>query len=767
MKIQEFYKELIQDIKTQQVSEDDGAKQEQIFTEYVIDLLTDSGETENARTAFSLKEDSLGRPMHKINGYSLSENYETLDLFITNFKGLDQIRVLTKQEAESAGKQAERFFKNAIFKEYINELDESSEVFDLAHTLADVPEVKEFLTRINIYILTDGIFKSDIQYTRDINNYPLYIRVIDLEYLFNLSDDTRVPIEINFKQYGSILPCLKCPVENEEYETFLVLLPGMTLALIYEEYGARLLEQNVRSFLQFTGKINKGIRKTIKEEPVMFLAFNNGIAVTAEEIEVVDCDHGGKAIKWAKDFQIVNGGQTTASIYHTWKKDKADISDIYIQTKLTLIKNRENLNDIVNRIAECANTQNKVSTSDLSSNNPFHIAFEKLSRAIWTTPVKGNNQQTRWFYERARGQYRNTRNKEGYTQARKKAFELKNPRNQMITKVNLAKYINSCVEIYKGKKTVVAPNIVVRGSQKNYLAFLLYNMSKNPGKKFFEISIAKAILFSTAEKIYGRKPNSIGEMRYITVPYSIGWLNYQTKHRIDFIGIWQKQSISDSMKSLLYSLMALIDTYIIDKAPGALYGEWAKKEECWLRIRSEKFLNLDTISEDLLEFAVSEDTDEELEKLIEEERLRQLKIYSHSIWSEFHLFFETRGEEYKSRTCFNIARKLRTFSLLTDFEVQSGLNILSHIHENEPQLLPKETDKSTEDEKDKTISSTSINSSILKKMIDWEQNAHILSDIKRNKLYYISTELEVIDYHHRIFLLECLSKMKEHGFTPF
>jgi hypothetical protein len=589
MKVEDFYNELFQEIKSTQVAEDEGGVQEQIFTQMAIDYLADAGETENARVCFDRKEDKLGRTMHKLNGYALSENYETLDLFVTVFKGVEEPFTLNKQETETCINQVERFFRNAVYKDYIKELEESSEVFDLAHTLAEVKEVREFLSRVNIFVLTNGVFKSDIKNTKTISGYSIFTRVIDIEYLFNLSDHSHVPIEINFNDYGGLVPCLKSPSENEDYESYLALIPGATLASIYEEYGSRLLEQNVRSFLQFTGKINRGIRKTIKEEPHMFLAFNNGIAATADELEVKELPDGEKAIVWAKDFQIVNGGQTTASVYHTWKKDKAEIDKIFVQTKLTVVKKRDNFNEIVNRIAEYANTQNRVSTSDLSSNKPFHVELEKISRSVWAQPVEGSNIQTRWFYERARGQFKNARLKEGFTPARRKAFDLKNPRSQMITKELLAKYVNCYEEIWHGKKLVVGPHIVVRGSQKNYVQFLNYNMPEKPDNVFYEDSVAKAIMFKTAEKLYGVKPNAIGDMRYITVPYSLALLNLKTEYQLDLFKIWKTQSLSEPTKGLLFNLMELVEVFIKENAPGALYGEWAKKEECWTAIKENDF----------------------------------------------------------------------------------------------------------------------------------------------------------------------------------
>ena len=189
--------------------------------------------------------------------------------------------------------------------------------------------------------------------------------MIDINYLYNISEKSHIPIEIDFKAEGFNVPCIISSCENEEYQSYIAIIPGKALAKIYEIFGSRLLEQNVRSFLQFTGKINKGIRNTILKEPQMFLAFNNGIAATAESLELEKSENGnGLIISKVKDFQIVNGGQTTASIYHTLKKDKADISDIFVQLKLTKVKNKTNFSDIVSRISEYANTQNKVSVSD-------------------------------------------------------------------------------------------------------------------------------------------------------------------------------------------------------------------------------------------------------------------------------------------------------------------------------------------------------------------------------------------------------------------
>ena len=234
-------------------------------------------------------------------------------------------------------------------------------------------------------------------------------------------------------------------------------MPGQGLAMLYKQFGARLLEQNVRSFLQFTGKINRGIRKTINEESHMFLAYNNGISATADNIEL---DETGHYVKRISNLQIVNGGQTTASIYHTWDKDKADISNIFVQMKISVIKKADSYSEIVSRISQYANTQNKVNNADFSANNPILIELEKISRRSFSPITPQRNIPTIWFFERANGQYKNMRLRDGFTPSRAKQFDLKYPKKQMFKKTDLAKFVNSYGEIQEGKKLTIGPHTV-------------------------------------------------------------------------------------------------------------------------------------------------------------------------------------------------------------------------------------------------------------------------------------------------------------------
>lgn len=765
--LQKFFIDTQEEINSTVVTDEEGTNPEQVFTELALSFLSDAGETENYRVCFDEKISRRGVE-HKINGYSLYENYETLDLFVTIYNGDSTIQSVTKGDADKAIDRAVKFFRNAIYKDYVNEIEESSEIFDLAQTLGNVPEVKEYLTRVNIFLITNGEVKADLKTSDTIAGNIVFYRVIDINYLFNLSDQSRVPIEINFEQSGYSVPCIVNETENSDYQSWLAIIPGLALADIYEQYGARLLEQNVRSFLQFTGKINKGIRNTILKEQHMFMAFNNGIAATAEEVIISDLPKNqGKTIVSVKDFQIVNGGQTTASIYHTWKKDKIDISNVFVPVKLTIIKSRDNFSEIVGRIAEYANTQNRVSASDLSSNRENHILIEKLSRTIWAPPISGETTQTRWFFERSRGQYRNDRNRFGITPSKRKQFDKQNPRSQMFTKELLAKYINSYEEVYSGKKLVVGPHIVVRGSQKNYAQFLNYNFSFKPDNIWFEDLVAKALLFKNAEKIYGVKPNAIGDMRYITVPYSIAWLALQLDYKLDLYKIWKKQSLSETLKNKLYEIMSKVEDYIKTKAPGSLYGEWAKKEECWQAIKNQDF-NIDLTN---LKLELQTNTFEKRKKLSEEEMDNQLieaeknliKSISIEKWIEISKIgsaIENMTQHLKDRA-INIQSTLRLNKELTDIQRKDAIKIIDNILKSLPNFFDEVR---VESKSSKTEKSIVLTTKLLTRMVVWDTKAKILSSKELQYIADFAYGLKKMNGFHERNIRRHLETLNKNGF---
>ena len=746
-----FYKSLVQEVVTRQIANEEGDNQEQTFTRYCLELLSEAGETENSDVAFY--ERDLGTPnQQKINGYAIADNYETVDLFLSIYEGAEESVTILKRDIENAAKRLTNFFRNAIYSDFGNEIEESSSIFEFVNTLGNYKELRDSLVRVNAFILTNGTYKGEIPASKDISGYKIYYRIVDINYLYQISEQSHAPIFIDFKEEGWDVPCLHATSSNPDYEAYVAILPGKCLSSLYERYGGRLLEQNVRSFLQFTGKINKGIRETIKEKPHMFLAYNNGIAATADAMEL---DEEGRNIKSISNLQIVNGGQTTASIYHTEKKDKADISDIFVQVKFSIVKKKDDYANIVSAISKYANTQNKVNNADFSANNPILVELEKVSRYVMTPITPERSMQTYWFFERARSQYKNIRQKEGFTKSRQKAFDLKYPENQMFTKVELAKYINCYEEVYEGSKLVIAPHIVVRGAEKNYAQFVAKNLPSNAKKVtnvYFEDTIAKAILFKTADQLYGTKRtgNNIGELKSVVVPYTIGLLNHLTSGRIDLYKIWKNQKVSDALSNLIYSLMVQVNPFIMNISPSNNYLEWAKKEECWLAIRNNKKweYDLDTIEDDLIDpnhpvvrkVTVNTVVDDKAEH-----DLKVVKSIPYKLWLKFADWGAESGElslnlQSKAK---EIAHDLKYNHKLTSATVARGMIIFDRVCEENYEILEEIDALRDEEQKENelkekersTVKSINVNEididiELIKRMVEWDRKNRVLDSWK-------------------------------------
>lgn len=553
-------------------------------------------------------------------------------------------------------------------------------------------------------------------------------------------------------------------------------MPGQGLAALYKQFGARLLEQNVRSFLQFTGKINKGIRKTINEVPHMFLAYNNGISATADHIELDDTEHFVKKIS---NLQIVNGGQTTASIYHTWNKDKADISNIFVQMKISVIKKADSYSEIVSDISKYANTQNKVNDADFSANNPILIELEKISRRSYS-PVTANHPiPTIWFFERANGQYKNLRLRDGFSKARQKQFDLKYPKKQMFKKTDLAKFVNSYSEVWEGRKLVISPNIVVRGNEKNYAQFINNNLPKKVTGVYFEDAIAKFILFREAERLYGVKPNSIGEMRNAIVPYAISLFGYLTGYKLNLEKIWKSQGISDELSAVLYSLMKQLNDFILKNSPSSHYIEWAKKEECWEAVKRYQWnFDLDSIKADLASDeqlykrkSVADDVGED--SLQREYEISLLKSIPPALWKRIEEWGKDTGflsMSQQSFAGFDMANKIKFNRIISDIDRTKAMSIYETVCEHNIDLLaeadelevPVETETPVEECEN---TNHGITIELVQKMLDWDKRRRILKDWQWNVMNNIVSGKYPLNDRYAWGCKKNLELLKRHGFT--
>jgi hypothetical protein len=566
-----FTEDLLQEVIAASDNEESGEFRINEFTRLAAEYLIEAGEIEDLNVCYH-----KSRGM-QINGYNLSQDEDCLDLFVTIFNQQSPPVSVTKTQVETAFRQANGSLRKAL-EGYYTSLEESSEVYDMFQR---IHELRNQLTRTRIYLLTDGIVSSETFATESALDISVAFHVWDIQriYRFKSSGMKSEIIEIDFEEtFGTTIPCLSMVDPDSDYQGFLAVIPGDVLAGIYDKYGPRLLERNVRSFLQARGNVNKGIRKTILEEPHRFFAYNNGISATADEIEFSKNSNGNVEISKVRNLQIVNGGQTTASLYHTAKKDKASLKGIYVQAKLSVIP-PEQIDGIAPLISHYANSQNKVSDADFYANDPFHVRIEELSRTVWSPAVDGTNKQTKWFYERARGQYLDAKGREG-TPAKKRAFEAIYPKTQKFEKTDLAKYENTWMQL---------PHQVSLGAQKNFNLFSI--RLKERGKievdsNYFEHLIAKAILFKHAERLIGDL--NCGGYRAQKVTYTLAWLSHHTSQRIDLDAIWKRQGISPALQEAIRSVSTMVNRIITNPPNGRNITEWCKRKECWEAIRIEE-----------------------------------------------------------------------------------------------------------------------------------------------------------------------------------
>ena len=452
----------------------------------------------------------------------------------------------------------------------------------------------------------------------DFNGKPLEINIWNLERFYekekSFSSD---PIVIDFRNDYSCdgIPCIKGNIgENLGYEAYIAIIPGKLLSEIYIEHGSKVLEGNVRAFLGTSGSksVNSGIRRTINTEPDKFFTYNNGIATTAADVETEEKD-GQLYITKIVDLQIINGGQTTASLAEAvLKKTNPELNGIFVPMKLTVIDDRETENEegvrfydqMVQNIAKYANSQNKVTAADLFSNDPFHIWMEKMSKKIFA-PAIHYSVPTGWYYERSRKRYEQEQFKIK-SETDRKRFRAKYPKEQLITKEQLGMYLTTMKE---------QPNIVAKGKNfviKEFNTIISQDYKTNKGcfnEFYFKKCICAAIIYRTVDnyleshKDSARKPTGFwykaGGYKLDIVPYTIAKIIHSVPagFTLDWNYIWNRQDLSPAFMHEIEIVTKMTNDFICD-SHGVIVTEYCKRPETWVSYRdnvrytpSEKFLS--------------------------------------------------------------------------------------------------------------------------------------------------------------------------------
>jgi len=589
----EFYQNFTQDILARSGAEENFTRS--VFLEYMCSIL----EQEGIVTGYDITEHKAyaGKKHIAVDAWSYDIERSCLYLILADYRSSDALETLINTEIKNKFRMLRNFVVTALDNSFKKELEESDPVTQLAWLIGEEHH-HDRIARINLILVSNAILSSKVAELPEerINKYPTSYDVWDLGRVYRLetSGRSREVIDISFSDI----------VGGEAIESYIVVIPGSVLADLYEEHGERLLEQNVRTFLQFRGKVNKGIRNTVVNEPHMFFSYNNGLAATAESVTT---SNDGALITSVRNLQIVNGGQTTASIFNARKKEKANLSSIFVQIKLSVI-NLDILEEVVPKISEYANTQNKVSAADFFSNHKFHRRIEEFSRRIWAPAREGIIEQTHWFYERARGQYANKQ--VSLTAAEKRKFMIQNPKKQMFTKTDLAKFILSFEE---------APHEVSLGAQKAFsgtpstkglvkrVAEKWDKDDKDFNELWFKQAIAKAIIFREVDKMIFKSPWYQGYKANI-VTYTIAKLCFMLRNMdltLNYLAIWEKQEVPGALMAQMDVIAEQVNEVILYPEEGITSNssEWAKKLKCW-----ESVMGLHVgMSEEVYDFCITPD----------------------------------------------------------------------------------------------------------------------------------------------------------------
>ena len=586
MDVQEFRKDFLENVKAEAAATGDGSCAS--FVDSMAQYLVEAEVIPDFTPSFYTNITKT-RKRYRVDGYIFDEFDFTMNLVIADYDGNEE-RVFGRVAARDNIQRLSVFVDQALNTRLYKEIEMSTPCADLVDLLR---AEKDKIRKYRFLVFTDADVSDTIRTLEgaDIGGVPVEAQIWDIDRLFRVccSDLGRQSIEIDFRNYTPDgIPCLEASnASTADYNSYLCIIPGETLADIYDQYGSQLLEGNVRSFLSTKVAVNKKIRETILKCPSMFFAYNNGVSATAMDVQVEDTPSGTRIVS-ARDFQIINGGQTTASLSNTRHKDKADLRGIYVQMKLTEIdeSDADRSTELIRNISRSSNSQNKVTDADFFSTHPFHVRMEQHSRRIFAPAEAGAQYETKWFYERAKGQFFQAQMR--LTPAKKKQFLLQNPKNKVITKTDLAKVRNTWAEM---------PQTVSKGAQTNFMKFaeiVDQEWGENDARfneRYYTETVALVILFKHLEALIPKQSWYEQGYRANIVTYSLALLHRLIKKQfknmdLDLQSIWLHQSVPPVVSKALETISEQVFYKITDEDRQTInVTQWCKRDACWKSVQ--------------------------------------------------------------------------------------------------------------------------------------------------------------------------------------
>jgi len=551
------------------------------FTNWVLEMLREhtisGGEAVHYRSRDALSG---------IDAFCLSEDQAHLDVFISAYYR-EQTEIQT-EEVEELLELGKRFISTAKSGFHARNLPPGDPVIEVANCIS---EAQGSLVRERIFLLTNA--QTDTAPRINDADSKLVCEVWDIRKIEAHCSSKRQIVKLDFENnYGGPVACVGVEEGTGEYRTFLAFFRGDLLARIYGTYSHKLLEQNVRVFLQAKGPINKGLQKTLAEEPGRFLAYNNGLCCTAAAVEVRTNASGHAFLHSVTDFQIVNGGQTTSSLdLYNRKGDPDNLKRVWVQVKITVIHDPEKVDEIVPLISRYANSQNKVSGADFSANGPFHKALQTISRNTEAPSAGVKNWPTIWYYERAKGAYADERARNSPPKSKSTSkkntndsdWEKRHPVKQKLTKTDVAK-LEHC---WSGN-----PFYTCLGADKSFRKMAEQFESGEPDvtPAYFKNLVAKAIIWNSIEGQFDFL--KLKGCRSQTVAYIFAFLATKSDKRINLNLVWDKQQCQQGMLRFITDLCSsfhntLMSNNGVPDCPGA-GNQLAKTEKYWKKFFETK-----------------------------------------------------------------------------------------------------------------------------------------------------------------------------------
>lgn len=634
----------------------------------ILEYLEDNGEVNVPEIC------SFQKTRTRITAYDYNDEAESLDLFY-----LVKAETLLGKVNNSKIQQGFNYLMS-FYREAMNDtlfrtvsIEKNDEIVEVAKL---VQSTKGAINQLRIYVITDGLTDPTcVPSAVEQDDYIIEYNVWDMQRIYQQHNIRagKEKVEIDFPtEYNTELQCLKMSETNSFVDAYMAIIPGITLAKIYKKYQQVLLEKNVRTFLQFKGKVNKGIRKTLREEPDMFFSYNNGISTTASEIEVKETD-GSLYITRLYDWQIVNGGQTTASIAASLNDREVELSKVFVPMKVSVIRDVDNSEGIVKAISTSANSQTAIKNSDFSANEPYLIDLEKFSRSEWI-PNGNNKPVCKWYFERTRGQYLDQLAQlSGFNE---KSFKMEYPKSQKITKTDIAKYEVSWD---------MQPYNVCRGAEKNYTLFVADVKRTKPTVtgNYYKHIIAKGILFNTIDSIV--KSKKLGGYKANMNTYLMACISFLSNKNLDLTYIWENQRVQQDVVDKIEELIPLVWSHITGSSTSgnqsSNVGEWSKKPDCWNRLKL-KLGDYDKFDDKLMQSETNEDGSCLNEA--QQDRIREAEAIEANYWFALANWAKTRDllSPLERKAAFNFGTmRSRNRGMKTLRQAQFALKIIEKAEE--------------------------------------------------------------------------------------